>query len=204
MQSIQQKYVAISNKCQPYFILPPFGFATIILMYDLYSIGSVWRAQKTKPTPYSKFTKERQRVKMTVSGSMLQTIAYGLPFATVLSYLLYQFKTQKEYKDLLLFCGINIVNNEINVEWNQFRYKLPFIMIFTHFIKRIFEANFIHIISNKGPVNGAMYIGMLYSVNNIVPLLYQQKYIDKTYYSNTTLSLKIGTILFFVGYVVCN
>ena len=74
-------------------------------------------------------------------------------------------------------------------------------MILTHFIKRLFEANFIHIISNKGQATGAIYIGTLYTLNNMIPLFYQQKYINKEYYSNKNLSLKLGLSLYFTGEV---
>lgn len=163
MDFLKTKYNNIADKTSPYFILPPFGIGTLILCYDIYLISNVGKSQYKKPTAYSKFSKQRERIekKMTMSGSTLQTIAYGMPFIAITSYLYYQFKSQTstKYKDLLQFIGINIVHNELEIDSTQFRYKLPFVLILTHFIKRMFEANFIHIISNK--------VYFLYFVGNL-------------------------------------
>ena len=82
MDFVRSKYTKIVDETSPYFILPPFGIGTLILAYELYSLPHICRQQKVKPTAYSKFTKQRERIekKMIVSGAMLQTIAYGLLF----------------------------------------------------------------------------------------------------------------------------
>lgn len=44
-----------------------------------------------------------------------------------------------------------------------------------------------------------MYIGTLYTLNNMIPLIYQQRNTNQDYYSNANLSLKLGLSLYFVG-----
>ena len=80
MDFLRSKYKNIADETSPYVILPPFGIGALILAYEFSSIPHIWRRQKLKPTAYSKFSKQRERIekKLTVSGAMLQTIAYGL------------------------------------------------------------------------------------------------------------------------------
>eukprot|EP01084_Bolivina_argentea_P271509 462040_1 len=200
METLQQNYSNVSNKLSTFIALPPFGFATVLIGWNIYTITQMWRREATNPTSYSKFTiSDKINNKYKVSGAMLQTTAYGIPFIAIASYVFYKFKQQKEYKTLLTFLGF--FASKIRVKDNsQFRLMLPTIMMLLHFMKRIFEANFIHIISNKGHIIGAIFIGLIgYTLGCLIPLYYQLNYLNKSFYKKSKNTFIIGIILYFLG-----
>ena len=201
------------DKLEQYVALPPVGIVSGgIILAELLTIATIGAGQKENPSGYSKF---RKTIDTKLSGKTRfepkygPALTYSIPLTSALMYLYIKYKNNTQFynnlyqeisRNGLNFSSILIKNESVRSDIHSL---LPHIFVIFHFGKRIFESLFIHIFSNRAPVQlselllGPL-IGGYYAFLNLNSLYYQNM-VNVSYYNNCQLSFYFGSALFVIG-----